>query len=351
MVEMIQERGPLIGSVLGIALIVTAILCFSTNSNAMFKADLEMEFTTEEQYAEVTGSGVTEVQYEGFVKANAVSLPPGQIMTVQFKLVNEELEHEFDPLFIMMTNDDLGEEFSFVLTIFVDRNVQAGETLIEAYAFYSYDPGVLGGTSNRTKASLLVQEYRKGEISIPDSIDINEGSMGLLDVEVENTGNTWIEYDLMIEGMARAESKGILVETEKVHTIELFYQAGEVLNIDIYVEDIRTDTSISLTFILKDHETGEEYSTEVFMINAIDTTAPIIPDDQTGGDEPDPDDDGDTIPSGPIDPEPPEGSISSSSPSSEKAWIIIPAAVILSIVGIGSYLFIANRKNRSYGSS
>jgi hypothetical protein len=349
---MISERGNLLSMVLGIALLFTAFSFISMESSGMLAADIEMEFTTAEQYAEVTATGVAEVHYEGIVKAIFVSMPPGQVMEVQLKLVNEDLEHEFDPSFILMTNDDMGEEFSFVLSILVDKNVQAGETVIEAYAFYSYQPGIIGGASNRTLSRLFVSEFRHGEVSLPDSIDVNEGSMGILDVEVENTGNTWIVYDLLIEGMARAESKGILVEAEKVHTFELFYQAGDVLTIDIYVEDITIDTTISLTFILKDHETGEEYSSKVLMINAIDTTAPTIPNGPPSGSDHEPgDDDEEPVPSGPVDVDPPEGPIASGGSPSSESWIIIPVAIILLIVGIGSYLFIVNRRKGTFGSS
>jgi hypothetical protein len=114
------------------------------------------------------------------------------------------------------------------------------------------------------------------------------------------------------------------------------------------VDDIEEDISTTLEFTLKDHETGDEFCSHIVMINAIEESHPVDPIKPNGG--------GDTSPTNDDDPTPDDGS-SSDDPQDESegtdekegssfigAWMIIPIAILLILVGIGSYVRIEKRK-------
>jgi hypothetical protein len=81
------------------------------------------------------------------------------------------------------------------------------------------------------------------------------------------------------------------------------------------------------------------------MINAIHVAPPIVPDDPPDNGDPDPIDDGSEPPAG----DPPDDPVVGSGTSSSGAWVIIPIAIILMIVGIGAYFFIAVRRKGTSG--
>jgi len=80
------------------------------------------------------------------------------------------------------------------------------------------------------------------------------------------------------------------------------------------------------------------------MINGIDTSSPIVPDNPQDGEDPDPIEDGNEPPTEvPAEDDPgssPDDSIISSGSFLSGAWMIIPIAAILIVIGIGAYLFI-----------
>jgi hypothetical protein len=206
----------------------------------------------------------------------------------------------------------------------------------------------MGGMSNVSEASLYIDECKAGSFEMVDFMDLQEGNAGILEFEVFNCGNTWMEYDLVIDGIARAKSRGFSIEAENVEIIELYYQTSEIRKIEIYVDDIEEDISTTLEFTLKGHESGDEFCSHVVMINAVEGGSPVDPVKPNGGEDTTPDNDDDPIPD--------EGS-SGDDPQDESeetgekegssfmgTWIIIPIAIFLILVGIGSYALIGNRR-------
>ena len=104
-----------------------------------------------------------------------------------------------------------------------------------------------------------------------------------------------------------------------------------------------------LTFTLLDRESGNEFSSHSMMINAVQKQAPLIPDGPDEGGKADPIDNGDSSPlvpddgdEGPV--EPADGQVARGSTSFSGVWVIIPAAVLLMLLGVGSYVLISVRK-------
>ena len=351
---MMTERGHIFGCLMVGVLLLAGCLIMADSTTGMLAADLTLDFSVSEQHAEIDPDEAATVQYRGTVTAKVVSLPAGQLMEIWLRLENEDIDHEFDPGYFLVTQESVGEELPFVLNVNVDTGIQSGQNILEAYAFYSYSPGIMGGSSNISKLVLLVDEYKDGRVECPETIGVDEGSMGTIEVEVINTGNAWTEYDLLVEGTSRAETSGILVETQKVHHFGLHFATSEELPVSIYVEDIDGDTSIMLTFTLFDHESSMEYSSCPVMIKAMekggspDTDRPIDDGDAGPVDGSEKDSEDPIVPDE-GDEDNPEGPIMEGSTSFAGAWFVIPAALLLMLHGIGSYLYISTRKRGKNG--
>jgi hypothetical protein len=176
------------------------------------------------------------------------------------------------------------------------------------------------------------------------SIDIEEGNMEILDLEVLNCGNTWMAYDLSIDGISRAGSKGIQVDSETLVPMELYYQTSEVLEVQIYVDDIRQDTSMALEFRLKDHETSEEFCRMSVMINAFAEDEPQQPPSGGDGKVVPGDDDDPPITSDDDDDVPVDDTVIDGGPSEPilGIWMVVP--ILLIFLGVGAYIFVVVRK-------
>jgi len=133
-----------------------------------------------------------------------------------------------------------------------------------------------------------------------------------------------------------------------VYNFDLYFGTSKVFTIGGAVDDIDGDTSIMLTFTRLDHGTGNEYSSHSVLIKAVEEKDPSIPDGPRDSKDADPIDDGSSDPPAPDEPD--SGSeddiepVVQGSSSFSGTWMIIPVAVLLMLIGIGSYVWIAKRK-------
>jgi hypothetical protein len=350
--EMRMERGPFLVPLTMMMVMATFAIVVMTGSDGMMSASASVQFSTQEQYADPPEEGTSTAVYLGTVTAQAV-LAKGQTLILYPVLMNDCMEHSFDPPEIMMDQETIGTEVPFEMSVFVDRKVQAGEVLLEVKVRWKNQPGALGGISESCHVKLFVGEIEDGEVYSPGSLDVVEGEPSVMEIEVQNTGNTWNEYHLTIEGIDLAVSKGILMESDGNYDLDLYYQSKESIMIDIYPDDINGDTTITLTLILGDRDTGEEYDRRSVRIDAMKPVGPS-PKEQPDNTHEDDDRDGDVGP--PEDPEgegppveDPEAVQEYRSDNGVGAWIIFPLGIVAMAVGIGSYLFIALGKRGTKG--
>ncbi|MGA1847797.1 MAG: hypothetical protein ACMUHB_00525 [Thermoplasmatota archaeon] len=334
-----------------LAMIAVSTLAVLPGSEAVLSASASVQFSTQEQRVDPPEEGSANAVYQGVITAQAI-LAKGQTLILYPVLMTDGLEHAFDPPEITMDEETIGTEVPFEMTIFVDRKVQAGEMLLEVKVRWKNQPGTLGGISEASYVKLYVGEIEDGEVYAPGSLDVIEGEKSVLEVEVLNTGNTWNEYDLEIEGIDRAESNGILIGSDGGYSMDLYYQSKDTIAIDVYPDDIDGVTSVILTLILKDKDTGFELDRRSMRIDATEPVGPIPPEKPEDNDNRDsqkddeiPDTDDKEDPKEDVtDPVQEDGSVDGTG-----AWIVFPIGFALMVLGIGSYLFFALRKRGANG--